>query len=143
MKFDNYTFKKSPRDFYLKTTYACDIYSVSVEPCPKDYSRDWSYYVTCAKEDKEILDHIAKEIKDFTEKNFKHFKFEGAGKYYYVSMRYPSTMRKIKIHGEEIPNENSTYSCRNNYFVNRGDAENLLNNILDIFRKYGIPIEQK
>lgn len=128
---------------YLKTSYACDLYSIKVETLNQEHE-DISFFVCgdFSQETKfrELADDVHKSMIKYWKEH--QFRYVGKEKYWYVTLGKSSQFRKIHIIKNKtlIENEENTYTCRYNYFLNRTDAQGLLQHIKDVFLRHGIEL---
>lgn len=130
---------------YLKTSHACDLYSIKVAKNNKNNSYNYIYADSSLTET--MLEQLAQDIKNCMVNYWGNRKWENHisgddNKYWYVTTGVSSHLKKLRIICspnliEEVAN---TSTCQYNYFKTRNEAIGLLNLLKVIILKYGIAI---
>lgn len=128
---------------YLKTSYACDLYSIKVETLNREHE-DISCLVCGDLSQETKFRELADDVKYCMIKYWKEhqFRYVGKAEYWYVTLGKSSHFREIHVIENKtlIENEENTYTCRYNYFINRNDAQVLLTLIKNVFLRHGIKL---
>lgn len=126
--------------YYLKTSHACDLYSIEVTPFRKNSEKE--NYVIFSEKEKNKYEKLVEEVRTLMQKKWDLYQkeFEENKKYWYLTTRYSSHIRKLALIKEPstIKEKISTETCTYNYFTDKTHAQNLLKEMLILFKAYNV-----
>lgn len=123
---------------YLKTHYACDLYSIEIAELGTKRIKE--KYVYGESSLRNVFDTLVHEVKSCMLALWKEPMYDGDKDYWYITLGRSSYIKNMHLICNRIAKKDDAKTCRYNYFEKKEDAEHLLNQLIAIFAKYGIEI---